>query len=499
MSRGIKARIEGISIGVRLGTVMVVMLIGALAVIGLGSILLQRRQMKATVHQETQRLAESLESSLRAQMLQGHTQIGDAVTRITRQGGVEAIALINHKGEIRYATDQRRVGRRVELTDSRCSFCHVGGAKIPGSKSRPGAIIRDRPTREISTAIIPIYNAPACANAACHVHNKNQKVLGVLTLEVPYRRSAQSIRTFRNWLLFLSAGLAVVLFVVVVLLLRRWVTRPVAALVAGTRTVAQGDLTHTIPAGEAELGELSRAFNQMQERLQTSQQQLVVQEMLASMGKLAAGVAHEINNPLTGVLSFAEDLYEEADEDDPLRGDYELILNETLRCREIVKNLLDFGRQKDGRQQTLSLVQILERPLRLVQKHPEFHDTQITMSVDESLPAVRGDPGKLQQVVLNLLLNASQAMPDGGRLTVSGHHDAKTGLVCLEFTDTGAGIPPEDIERIFEAFYSTKVGTGSGIGLAVCRTIIEQHGGRLEVESELGKGTTFRILLDAVA
>jgi len=476
---------------------MVVMLTFVLAVVGLGSILLQRRHMKATVHRETQRLAESLETTLRAQMLQGHTQIGDSVARITRTGGVETVTLTNHQGTIRYATNQGLVGRRVDRSDSSCSFCHIGGGKAPRSRSSHGAIVRDRPDREISTAIIPIYNAPKCSNAPCHVHRKGQTVLGVLTLEVPYRESAQSIRSFRNWLLILSVGLSVLLFVAVVLLLQRWVTRPVAALVAGTRTVADGDLSHNIPVGNAELGALSQAFNQMQEKLRTSQQQLVVQEMLASMGKLAAGVAHEINNPLTGVLTFAEDLYEEADADDPLREDYEVILNETLRCRDIVKNLLDFARQSGPRQQKLHLLEVLGRPLRLVRKHADFHGVQIVVEVSEDLPAVRGDSSKLQQVILNLLINAAQAMPDGGRLTVTGHHDEATGKVCLEFTDTGAGMAPEVLERVFEPFFSTKDDRGSGIGLAVSRSIIDQHGGALVAESKLGQGTTFRIELDS--
>ncbi|MFH2010118.1 MAG: ATP-binding protein [bacterium] len=499
MAGGLRDRLKGVSIGVRLAVMLVTLLTVVLAVVGVGSILLQRRQATASVRHETQRLIESLEGSLRVQMLQGDSQLGDAVRRITRSGGVDQVTVTNHRGEIRHASEPSLIGRRLGLTDVRCALCHVGGKKVARPAVSPGVRVQVHPAREYTTAVLPIYTAPACYEAACHAHPKSQRVLGVLALEVPYHESARGIRTFQRWLILLSVSVIVILFVGVVLLIRRWVSRPVDVLVQGTRTVAEGDLSHEIPEGVAELGELARSFNLMQQKLRSSQQQLMVQEMLASMGRLAAGVAHEINNPLTGVLTFAEDLYEESDESDPRRADYEIILKETLRCREIVKNLLDFGRREGPRMQKLRLSDVVARPIRLVRKHPDFQNVEIVVDLDPRLPTVRGDASQLQQVFLNLLINAAQAMPNGGRLSIGGRYDEGAGVIRLEFVDTGVGVAAEILDKIFDPFFSTKEGQGSGIGLAVCSGIVEQHGGRIEVDSVEGQGSTFRIALPASA
>ena len=242
---------------------------------------------------------------------------------------------------------------------------------------------------------------------------------------------------------------------------------------------------------------MARAFNTMQQRVAAGQKQLVQSEKMASLGKLAAGVAHEINNPLTGILTYAEDLIEEAPEGDPRLDDYRVIQRETMRCREIVRQLLGFARHGETRRVPTSVNDVLRRTVELVAHLPSFRDVRVAEDFQDGLPLVPADPGQLQQVFLNFLVNAAEAMPRGGeaRIVTRLRRDAP-GIVA-SVSDTGVGIPEEMLDRIFEPFFSTKGGKSNGLGLSVSWGIIEQHGGKIEVQSQKGAGTTFKVYLPA--
>jgi two-component system NtrC family sensor kinase len=225
-----------------------------------------------------------------------------------------------------------------------------------------------------------------------------------------------------------------------------------------------------------------------------TRQQINRSEKLASLGRLAAGVAHEINNPLTGVLTFAHLLREKPNMDDQDREDLDLIIRETTRAAEIVRRLLDFSRERPVIIERLEINEVVRRTLQLIRNQKLFEGITIDEQLSENLPEIDGDMNRLQQVFLNLTLNSCEAMSDGGTITV---FTSRTGDgVCVEIADTGNGIKPEIMERIFEPFFTTKpVGQGTGLGLAVSFGIIQQHGGSIEVESEPGKGTKFIITL----
>ncbi len=228
-------------------------------------------------------------------------------------------------------------------------------------------------------------------------------------------------------------------------------------------------------------------------RQREMRQEMLQQERLAAVGKLAAGVAHELNNPLTGILTFAEDLLLDAAEDDPNRGDFEIIVQETLRCRRIVRDLLDFSRQKAPRMEPMDLNPVVLKTVSMVERQASFHDVRIWMELDEDLPRVRIDPTQIQQAILNLVINARDAMERRGTLTVRSRRDRDAGGVVVSVADTGRGIAPEDLERIFEPFFSTKGDHGNGLGLPAVRSVMDQHGGRIEVDSAVGQGTTVRL------
>ena len=281
------------------------------------------------------------------------------------------------------------------------------------------------------------------------------------------------------------------------------VLRPIRRVVAMAQKVIGGDLSARVgirPPGE--MGLLCRAVDSMahaveeREELlkQATRQQVGRSEQLASVGRLAAGVAHEINNPLTGVLAFADLLREKENMDDQDREDLELIIRETKRAREIVKGLLDFARETPQVKTQVNINDLVRQTILLLGKRDALQDIQLVEALTEPLPQVLGDKNQLQQVLINLSLNACEAMPNGGTLMLAT--SCADGRIVIEVTDTGCGIKQEHLDKVLEPFFTTKpVGKGTGLGLSVSYGIVQQHGGTLEVESQEGKGTTFKVTL----
>jgi two-component system, NtrC family, sensor kinase len=216
---------------------------------------------------------------------------------------------------------------------------------------------------------------------------------------------------------------------------------------------------------------------------------LLQAEKLAAIGKLAAGVAHEINNPLTGVLTFSSLMLKALPEDDPKRGDLQVVVNETLRCREIVKGLLDFARQTKPNKQMIGLNRVVEDSLLLVRNQALFMNLGLKLDLDPGVPSIMADQDQLRQVVLNVVVNAAEAMPHGGELSVSTRYDDAKAEVELRVADTGSGVAEEIRRKLVEPFFTTKK-TGTGLGLSIAYGIVEHHGGTIRFESEQGRGTT---------
>jgi two-component system NtrC family sensor kinase len=217
------------------------------------------------------------------------------------------------------------------------------------------------------------------------------------------------------------------------------------------------------------------------------------------MGKLEASVAHEINNPLTGILSYAEDLLEDAEPSDPRHKDYEVIVHEALRCRQIVRDLLEFARQDPPSTVHVPPDDLIRRALDVVVRQASFRNICIKQDVEENLPCVKADPVQIQQVLVNLIINAQQAMPGGGEITLGARSSSGGERVEFSVGDQGTGIPPDILSHIFEPFFSTKDGKTHGLGLSVSLSIVHQHGGTIEIKDAAGRGTIFRIMLPMAA
>jgi two-component system NtrC family sensor kinase len=234
----------------------------------------------------------------------------------------------------------------------------------------------------------------------------------------------------------------------------------------------------------------------MEKKLQETHLQLVSSEKMASLGKLAAGIAHEINNPLGGILIYSSLMMEDLPEEDPRRGDLARIVQEAGRCKEIVKSLLEFARQTEPKMEPTDINRAINDGLFFLVNQALFHNIQIVKKLDPFLPFVQGNASQLKQVLMNIIVNAAEAMHDSGTLTITTSPAPDRKTVFVEFTDTGEGIPEENLTRIFDPFFTTKeVGKGTGLGLATSYGIVEDHGGKISVKSKIGEGTTFTIEL----
>ena len=229
-----------------------------------------------------------------------------------------------------------------------------------------------------------------------------------------------------------------------------------------------------------------------------TQKAMMQQEKLASVGRLSAGVAHEINNPLTTILTTAMLIQEELDPQDPNYPELETITKETLRCRKIVASLLDFARQSTPSRKECDLNNIVQESVVLTNKQAAFSDLTLTCELAENVPPIHLDTGQIQQSIINLIINAIEATAAGGAISISTFYRPELESIEISVSDTGEGISEDNIVKIFDPFYTTK-DSGNGLGLAITHGIIEQHNGTIDVDSKLGRGTTFRITLPLTA
>lgn len=280
--------------------------------------------------------------------------------------------------------------------------------------------------------------------------------------------------------------------------------KPMENLARAMKKAQYGDLTSRAEVfRDDEIGRLAKGFNSMMEEIEKRekeikalQKQLIQSEKLASLGEIAAGIAHEINNPLGGILIYSNLLLEDMNDDNPIKEDLKKIVNEVNRCKNIVKGLLDFARQSEPKIESVDINKSLQEVLKLIEKQALFHNIEIKRNFAEKLPNVKGDASQLQQVFLNILINAGEAMPKGGILYVETGLSKDSNFVEIKFKDTGCGIKKENLDKIYDPFFTTKPpGKGTGLGLSVSYGIIKNHNGIIDVESEEGKGTTFTIKL----
>ena len=478
-----------------------------------------------------QRVSDIVKRSTQYSMLLNRREdIYHIIKTIGSEPGIETIRIYNKKGGISFSTNESELNTIVDMTAEACIACHPSGKSdhVTPANVEHVRFFRSSLGHNLIGVITPIKNQQSCYEADCHAHDKSQTILGVLDVLIPLTETEQNIAEIEK--IHYSGGLLLLLVVTIFsgLFLWRMVNIPVHRLTEGTIAVMNGDLNHSIDVQtKDEIGFLTQSFNHMTSRLKQTQDELqllnqtleervqrkteelrraqanlIQVEKMVSLGTLAATVAHELNNPLEGILTFAKlirkrmnmpDLTEEGKTE--IIGELTMIADETARCGEIVKNLLLFSRKKVGEFKENNIRALVDQSVKLIEHHLKMHNVVLHQTFDDRLSVVVCDSEQILQAFLALEINAVEAMPNEGKLSIEVKKTGENELT-IALSDSGIGIRNEDLPHIFEPFFTTKKeGKGTGLGLAVVYGIIERHNGKITVVSEVNKGTTFTITL----
>ncbi len=517
------------SLSLKIIIVLVITLTVVLSGTTFFSIKSQQAHLEQVVQLSAERSSNFAKKALRQGMEINHQEdIWRTITDLGSEPGIERIRIYDKRGVIRYSTDHKEVWTTVDVNADACTMCH--GNATDFEKTASDQFVRIYETSggdRVLGFINPIANERGCWDADCHAHTAEQTYLGVLDVQMSLAKIDTHIASGVNLLLLSSVVTLLAVALVSGVFIYVVVHKPVKRVIAGTKALAQGELRYKINVPSTdEIGELAHSFNDMGESLHTAEQKLLEwsttleqkveektrelqqaqaqvlhMEKMASLGKLSSMIAHELNNPLSGILTYAKlirkrlgrpDLTEE--QLGAIDRDLSLISDESKRCGDIVRNLLFFARGQSGTFAPCYIREVAEKALRLIQHQIDMQRIEAELSFPETPIEVICDQNQIQQVLLALMMNAVEAMPDGGDLKLQLVEDGDS--VRITIRDTGVGISSDDLPRIFEPFYTTKEsGFGTGLGLSIVYGILRSHGGDISVASTPGIGSTFTILL----
>ena len=352
--------------------------------------------------------------------------------------------------------------------------------------------------KDVSAYIVPIKNKPECYGC----HEKSEALRGAILLSLSMEEMERDVSRQRLKFYILFALIAIVVSTVTILVVNRLLLQPLSRIRKGTEAIGRGELKYQIPVpSNDEIGELAQTFNQMSrqlkesfESIRRSQEKMFQAERLSSLGQLAAGLAHELKNPLTSIKMIFQAILDSSSHPEMTRQDAELILREVKKLDTILTQFLTFAKPPRLQLQPLDLSRTVGDVLSLMKTALDQNRVEVLIEIPADLPQIRGDPERMKQVLINLLLNSIQAMPQGGKVRISAQEvfENHQKEVLLRVEDSGKGIPEKDRERVFDPFFTTKEG-GTGLGLSIVYGIIKEHHGRIDLQSQVGKGTVFAI------
>ncbi len=520
------------SISAKLVILLVALMALVFGLLGYLNIRLQRHQLEKSTLASAERVSDVIKRSASYYMLRNQRDgLYRVITEMANEPGMVRIRIINQQGRISFSSDPKEINTFVNKQAEACYGCHSQSEPLT-RLNRPDRFRTYRMAggQRVLGIINPIENSAECSNASCHAHPASVTVLGVLDTDLSLASADASVAEGTRRMLVYTLLAILVISSLSVIFIWRVVNNPLKVLEDGTEHLASGDLGYQLDVrSHDEVADLARSFNTMSRELNDARKEIIdwgrtlevrVQqktqelnraheqmlrvEKMASIGKLAAIVAHEINNPLAGILTYAKLLKKRfvsaTAKDDEVFSSLELIESESRRCGEIIKNLLTFARATSMNYQPADLNGVIDRCVRLVQHQLDLSGIQLHLDRAEALPAVQCDPAQIEQVILALMINAIDAMPKGGNLTLRSRRAAGAPQVQIEVQDDGGGIPAELLPEMFEPFFTTKErGHGLGLGLAISRMIVERHQGQIEVDSQVGRGTTFTVTLPVSA
>ncbi len=494
----------------------------------------QRDELMREAVSHVAQISDVIKKSTRFAMLTNQPAYVDNIIRdVGNQGSIAKVRILSKDGTIIHSTYLPEIGLKVDRKAEACIICHRSDAPLePPPQTQRSRIFTTPEGRRMLGSMDVFRNEPSCYSANCHVHSKAQSVLGVLDIVYSLDDIDHKMRTNAITMAALSLGFILIAALSVGFFVHRLVYVPLRDLETGAKRLSSGDMGQMIPVrSDDEFGQLAATFNSMTVALRKSEEELrewghtleqkvekrtqelriaeaetARSEKLASVGLLAAGIAHELNNPLTGVLTFTTLLRKKLPDGNPDAEDLDLVIRETKRCAAIIRRLLDFAREKTPEKKFANLNQVIEDTARIIERPASFRDIEIAMDLDPELPQVWVDADLIKQVIMNMLVNAQHAIEHEGNITVRTRRCPQprspeqgmepVPMVEIAVIDTGCGIPEKNLKRIFDPFFTSKeVGKGTGLGLSVSHGIVKAHGGVIEVESLVGRGSTFRIYL----
>jgi two-component system NtrC family sensor kinase len=518
----------------KVGFYLVIALTAAVFIFTLMVVRNNREELLQQAVGHSAQLSEVLIKSTRFAMLENKpSEVSKILNDVGAHKDIDKVRILSKDGTVIHSSKVREIGTQVDQEAESCLGCHLDQRSLEQSPliGRP-RFFTDEDGRPMLGSTAVIRNEPNCSNSSCHYHAAETSVLGVLDIVSPVDVIENTLRLNTYKLIGLSLGFIILAGVLVSYLVNRMIFLPLSDLDEGATRLAEGDLEKTIPVrSKDEFGHLAQSFNSMtralresrkdledwghtlEQKVEEASQELQIahaeaarSEKLASVGLLAAGIAHELNNPLTGVLTFAHLVRKNLPDDSRDAEDLDLVISETKRCATIIRRLLDFSREKTPEKAYHDLNEIIRNTVQLIEQPAQVANIEIITDLDENLPPVWLDEDLIKQVIMNMLVNARHAIESEGTITIKTRSCGEDGcpdsirptenMAEITITDTGCGIPAEKLNKVFDPFFTTKgVGKGTGLGLSVSHGTVTSHRGTIEVDSEVGIGTTFRIYL----
>ncbi len=517
-------------LGLKLGLVISLVLLLLFLVYTFLTVNYLRNYLNQMNEENAYSISEVVKMSTRHSMLLNKREdIYESIKAITNEPNVLKIRIYNKQGYISYSTDSSELGKKVDINSDACIACHSGNTfKKDLEKKENYRIFKLASGDNVMGVINAIKNEKDCYTAECHAHSSNAELLGVLDVMISMKPVEEAISLGTKNIIVTSVLITIFVSGLSVLLIFVMVNKPLKKFSKGINELGKGNWNYRMRLkSNDEFGMIAQQFNDMSKRLSNAYneikelsetlnikvdektkelkniyEQIIQMEKLASLGKLSATVAHELNNPLEGILTYSKLIskklkaLDDGQDYSKLLEYLGIISDESARCGKIVKDLLLFSHSDLEEFTNADLIQIVDRSIALINHHLEINNVKLSKDFEKDYIEINCNPQKIQQALMSIFINAIESMSGNDNKELKIKINLENDFVILRVSDTGSGIKDKDLPHIFDPFYTTKeFSKGTGLGLSVVYGIINMHNGKISVEDTSSSGTTFKISL----